>query len=84
LAYIVDDNPLKHGYLTPGQKISIRHPDAVRSEGLGLNVLLLAWNFANEIVQNLREWRPGKQDRVIHYIPKVFCHDVEMALAAVN
>jgi novobiocin biosynthesis protein NovU/D-mycarose 3-C-methyltransferase len=81
LEYIVDDNPLKHGYLTPGQQIPIRHPDAVRSEGDGLHVLLLAWNFAREIVQNLRSWRPGRGDAVIHYVPEVRCHAVDADLA---
>src|SRR5262249_23069772 len=62
LAYIVDDNPLKHGYLTPGQHVPIRPPGAVLGEGPGLQVLLLAWNFEREIVGNLRSWRPGRGD----------------------
>jgi len=77
LAYIVDDNPLKHGYLTPGQQVPIRAPEEVLREGPGLHVLLLAWNFAAEIVSNLRTWRPGRGDRVIHFIPCVRCHAVE-------
>jgi SAM-dependent methyltransferase len=81
LAYIVDDNPLKHGYLTPGQLIPIRHPDAVKEEGPSLHVLLLAWNFAREIIQNLHVWRPGRGDMVIHYVPEVSCHAVDADLA---
>jgi SAM-dependent methyltransferase len=81
LAYIVDDNPLKHGYLTPGQQIPIRHPDEVLAEGPELHVLLLAWNFTREIVQNLRAWRPGRGDRVIRYVPEVGCHAVDADLA---
>jgi 2-polyprenyl-3-methyl-5-hydroxy-6-metoxy-1,4-benzoquinol methylase len=81
LEYIIDDNPLKHGYLTPGRQIPIRHADAVRDEGDGLHVLLLAWNFAREIVQNLRAWRPGRGDAVIHYVPEVHCHAVDADLA---
>jgi novobiocin biosynthesis protein NovU/D-mycarose 3-C-methyltransferase len=80
LAYIVDDNPLKHGYLTPGQQIPIRPPTAVLAEGPGLHILLLAWNFAREIVHNLRTWRPGHNDYVIHYVPKVHCHAVDADL----
>jgi SAM-dependent methyltransferase len=81
LDYIVDDNPLKHCYLTPGQLIPIRHPDVLQEEGPGLHVLLLAWNFAREIVQNLRNWRPGRGDVVIRYVPEVSCHAVDADLA---
>jgi hypothetical protein len=81
LAYIVDDNPLKHGCLTPGRNIPIRSPAVVLEEGPGLCVLLLAWNFAREIVGNLRAWRPGKGDRVIHHVPEVCCRGVDADLA---
>jgi novobiocin biosynthesis protein NovU/D-mycarose 3-C-methyltransferase len=81
LAYIVDDNPLKHGYLTPGQNIPIRPPAAALTEGPGLCVLLLAWNFAREILQNWRQWRPGRGDYAVHYVPRVFCHAVDADLA---
>lgn len=77
LAYIVDDNPLKHGYFTPGQGIPIKGPDAVRDEHAELWVLLLAWNFAKEIFHNLRTWRPGRADRAIHYVPRVMCHAID-------
>jgi novobiocin biosynthesis protein NovU/D-mycarose 3-C-methyltransferase len=80
LAYIVDDNPLKHGWLTPGRLIPIRPPGALREEGPGLCVLLLAWNFAREIVRNLRSWRPGLGDAVIFYTPEVSCHAADADL----
>jgi hypothetical protein len=73
----VDDNPLKHGFLTPGRRVPIRPPEALFGEGPGLHVLLLAWNFTREIVQNLRAWRPGRGDRVIRYVPEVSCHAVD-------
>jgi novobiocin biosynthesis protein NovU/D-mycarose 3-C-methyltransferase len=80
LDYIVDDNPLKHGYLTPGQQIPIRSPDDARDEPPGLYVLLLAWNFAREIIHNWRGRRPGQRDHVIHYVPRVCCHAVDADL----
>jgi novobiocin biosynthesis protein NovU/D-mycarose 3-C-methyltransferase len=81
LAYIIDDNPLKHGYLTPGRHILICPPERVLDEGPGLHVLLLAWNFAREILRNWRSWRPGRGDRVIHYVPEVSCHAADADLA---
>jgi hypothetical protein len=81
LVYIVDDNPLKHGRRTPGQNIPIEHPDRILEEEGDLHVVLLAWNFAREIVQNLRAWRPGCGDAVIRYVPEVSCHAVDSDLA---
>jgi novobiocin biosynthesis protein NovU/D-mycarose 3-C-methyltransferase len=81
LSYVVDDNPLKHGWLTPGRHIPIRDPRDVLREGPGLHVLLLAWNFAREVVRNWVAWRPGMRDRVIRYVPEVSCHDADADLA---
>jgi len=51
--YIVDDNPLKMGLYTPGTHISV-----VSSEKLKTNkpdyLLILAWNFAPEILQKTK------------------------------
>jgi novobiocin biosynthesis protein NovU/D-mycarose 3-C-methyltransferase len=80
LAYVVDDNPLKHGRLTPGRLLPVRPPGEVLGEGPGLHVLLLAWNFAPEIVRNLRAWRPGRGDAVVLYVPEVSCHAVDADL----
>jgi novobiocin biosynthesis protein NovU/D-mycarose 3-C-methyltransferase len=77
LTYIVDDNPLKHGYLTPGRQIPIRPPEAALGEAPGLYILLLAWNFAAEILARWRARRPGFRDRVIHFVPEVRCHDAD-------
>jgi SAM-dependent methyltransferase len=80
LSYLVDDNPLKHGHFTPGRKIPIHPPSRALEEAPGLHVLLLAWNFARETVGNWRKWRGGKGDRAIHYVPEVFCHDIDSDL----
>jgi novobiocin biosynthesis protein NovU/D-mycarose 3-C-methyltransferase len=76
LAYVADDNPLKHGYLTPGRNVPIRPPEALSEETGDLAVLLLAWNFAAEVVGKVRTRRPGRDDRVIHYVPGVRVHGV--------
>lgn len=48
IAYIVDDNPKKYGYLTPGTHIPIVSPSALVEKPCD-SLLLLAWNFAAEI-----------------------------------
>jgi hypothetical protein len=51
---IADQNALKHGLLTPGTHIPIADPDQVMASSPDV-VLLLAWNFSNEITQILRQ-----------------------------
>jgi methylation protein EvaC len=80
----VDDNPMKHGYLTPGQHIPIRSPASLTDEDADLAVVLLAWNFAAEIVGKIRRWRPNRADRVIHYVPKVRVSEISEGSAAAS
>ena len=52
---VIDQNPGKQGLYTPGTDI----PIVSRAEGLSMlgddgGVLLLAWNFADEILEGLR------------------------------
>ena len=49
LDYIVDDNPLKQGLYTPGSKILIKSPEALKEEKKLIYVVPLAWNFFDEI-----------------------------------
>lgn len=54
---IADQNPLKHLLWTPGSQILIQAPEQVFNNNPDV-VLLLAWNFAEEILQLLRDqWR---------------------------
>jgi SAM-dependent methyltransferase len=56
--FTVDRNPYKQGRFTPGTRIPIRPPDAIR-EARPDFVLILPWNLKSEIVEQLgyiREW----------------------------
>ncbi len=50
--YVVDDNPLKQGYLVPGVKIPIV-PSARLMEKPADYVIIFAWNFAKEILRKI-------------------------------
>jgi len=71
--YIVDDNPLKQGYLAPGTHIPIVSSSRFREEKPDY-VLILAWNFAKEIIEKsawLREQGvsfiiPLPKPRILH------------------
>ena len=56
ISSIIDKNPLKHGLYTPGSNIPIisfeQGKEIIKNEN---RVLLLAWNFEDEVVSDLRE-----------------------------
>jgi len=52
--YIVDDNPLKQGLLTPGTHIPVL-PSKTLSEERPNYILVLAWNLADEIAKKVRQ-----------------------------
>jgi hypothetical protein len=51
LPYTVDKNPLKVGRFTPGAHIPVRPVSALTEDGNPDYVLILAWNFADEIMR---------------------------------
>jgi C-methyltransferase C-terminal domain len=56
--FVVDRNPHKQGKLMPGTHQPVRSPDALLSERPDY-VLLLAWNFKDEIVAQQSEFLDG-------------------------
>ncbi|MGH7853899.1 MAG: methyltransferase C-terminal domain-containing protein, partial [Candidatus Binatia bacterium] len=61
LPYIVDKSPLKQGLYTPGTHIPVVQPERLLADQPDY-VLLLAWNFVDEIVAQQAEYqkRGGK------------------------
>ena len=51
LDFVVDDNPLKQGRFIPGVNVPIKGSDALGTASPD-NILILAWNFADEIIKN--------------------------------
>jgi SAM-dependent methyltransferase len=56
MPYTVDLNPLKVGRLTPGMHIPVRPVETLRREQPDFT-LILAWNFAEEIMQQQSAYR---------------------------
>lgn len=54
LHYILDDNELKHGLLTPGTNTFITSTDFIDTLANNTVFLPLAWNFYDEIVKNIK------------------------------
>jgi SAM-dependent methyltransferase len=76
LAYIVDNNRLKQGLYTPGMNIPIHPPEQLIQDSQRLAILVLAWNFFDEIRDEVRALRPDKDDVLITYFPEVSVHPV--------
>jgi len=70
LDYIVDDNELKWGYLTPGQNIPIVSPATLYNEQRPVVILCLAWNFFDEIYKNVKN-NTSVGHEFIKYFPEV-------------
>lgn len=63
---IVDDNPLKHGLLTPGGDIPIGPVENLpRGDGA---IVVLAWNFWSEILGRIRK-EHGSGHTVMRWLP---------------
>ena len=72
--FIVDDAPEKQGRYTPGLGIGVWPPDELcwhseRDDG-PLELVPLAWNFHDEIVQRVRRYYTGPM-RTLRYFPEV-------------
>jgi SAM-dependent methyltransferase len=72
-ALVVDDNPLKQGrYLPHPVPFRVEAPAALAGEPDELAILVLAWNFREEIEQRLRAIRPRERgDTVLVHVPDV-------------
>jgi novobiocin biosynthesis protein NovU/D-mycarose 3-C-methyltransferase len=65
--YVVDRNPLKQGYLTPGSRIPIVAPEQLEADPPRV-LMLLAWNLADEIRRQLA-WFAGRGGRFLIPVP---------------
>lgn len=55
LDFLVDRNPLKHGLYSPGLKIPVKPVEAIAAENIDV-LLVLAWNFIDEIAAQQAEF----------------------------
>ncbi len=68
LKYIVDDSSYKQGLFTPGTHIQVANPNRIVKDKPDY-ILILAWNFANEIMEKLH-WFKKTGGKFIIPIPR--------------
>jgi hypothetical protein len=77
LDYIIDENPLKIGLLSPKMNIPIVNidhfiNDFTENEDNKYVILILAWNFATEIKEKIRKYKGCKKCVVLEaYFPEI-------------
>ena len=69
LDYIVEDNSLKQGLLTPGCNIPIVGTKVLQDDTRPLVVIPLAWNFYSEIKSKILNYR--KDATILRYYPNI-------------
>ena len=69
LEYIIDNTPFKQGKVAPGSRIPVRPPETLLEDQPDY-ALLLAWNFASEIIERETEFQK-RGGRFIVPIPEV-------------
>ncbi len=67
--YTVDKSPYKQNFFTPGMHLPVYHPDRL-AQDMPDYVLLLAWNFAEEIIEQQQAYLK-QGGRFIQPIPEV-------------
>ena len=70
LDWIVDDNELKQGLLTPGTNIPIKDRNSLDIDE-HIVVIPLAWNFFDEIRSNVEDVRQDRSTQYVQYFPHV-------------
>lgn len=73
LDFIIDDNNLKWDMLTPGMDIPIKTPQSILNLDIDKPIVFipLAWNFYNEIKNNIKSIRNNPEDIFIRYFPEL-------------
>lgn len=59
IEYIIDDAIMKHYKYTPGSNIVIKPIDVISDED-NICIIVLAWNFIDEIISNIQKLRKDK------------------------
>lgn len=70
LDYIIDDNYMKWGWLTPGVDIEIHSIDLLKRDFEKICFVPLAWNFYSEIKERIENVRDTKNDVFVRYFPE--------------
>ena len=71
LDYVIDENQLKIGKLTPPGGFPVYAPSHLQNDPRKkLLIVILAWNFADEIQRKIKVLRNNTEDIILKYFPE--------------
>ena len=70
LDLIIDDSPLKQNTYSPGKNVKISKMESLKAISQPLTILLLAWNFEDEIKRRISELKI-EDVRYVKYFPEI-------------
>jgi hypothetical protein len=66
--YIIDENPLKIGLLTPGSDIQIQDKSILNEINSPTVLVVFAWNFHDEIVKKAKNILSQEQLKYVKFL----------------
>lgn len=76
MKYVVDDTTIKQGKFTPGCDIEVRSVDSGLTTEDDLNIICMAWNFKDAIIQRIKKIRGENRTNLIFYVPNFYVERV--------
>jgi len=67
IEYIVDDARMKQNFYTAGTNILIQSPNVIKNDKRPIAIIILAWNFAQEIIEKIKTFRDDTEKTVLIY-----------------
>lgn len=76
IAFIVDDSSLKQNTYSPGLNIQVTQTLYLKQYTQPLAILILAWNFFDEIIKNISTLRKGLKTLIIRPFPDQIIYEL--------
>ncbi|ARF11772.1 methyltransferase [Klosneuvirus KNV1] len=76
ISFIVDDSPLKQNTYSPGLNIPVFSTLYLKQNTQPLAILILAWNFFDEIIKNIITLRKGLKTLIIRPFPNQIIYEL--------
>lgn len=70
VSYLIDDNPIRHGLLSPGYELPVEKPSRLAGPDIPDYTLILAWRYADSIITQNQAYLKGG-GRFVRILPEL-------------